>query len=62
MGSTGRPWSTSTGAIELDAEDAWAIASRAWTYRLKGDYDRALVDLDRAIELDPEYAWPSPTG
>ena len=39
------------GLIELDPEYAWAIAHRGGIYQLKGDYDRALMDLDRAVAL-----------
>jgi tetratricopeptide (TPR) repeat protein len=40
--------------IELDPNDAWAIARRAETYQALERYEDALADLDRAIELDPE--------
>ena len=30
---------------------------RGETYRLMGKYERALADFDRAIGLDPKYAW-----
>jgi tetratricopeptide (TPR) repeat protein len=32
------------------------LDSRAFAYRRKGDYDRALADLDEAIRLDPNDA------
>ena len=34
----------------------WPIASRGRTYQLMGQYDAALADFDRAIELDPDDA------
>ena len=43
-------------AIELDPEDARAIARRGLTYRAMERYDDALTDFNRAIELDPEDA------
>jgi tetratricopeptide (TPR) repeat protein len=39
-------------AIELNPENASALASRGETYRLMERYDEALADFNRAIELD----------
>ena len=33
-----------------------AYANRGWAYNDKGDYDRAIADFDRAIQLKPDYA------
>jgi tetratricopeptide (TPR) repeat protein len=32
--------------------------NRGTAYNEKGDYDRAIVDLDQSIQLDPNYANP----
>jgi len=42
-------------AIELDADQDWAIASRGETYQAIERYDEALADLNRAIELYPGH-------
>ena len=36
---------------------AAVLGRRGETYRLTGRYEEALADFDRAIELDPDYAW-----
>lgn len=33
-----------------------SLDSRGWAYRRKGDYDDAIRDYDRAIQLQPDYA------
>lgn len=33
-----------------------SLDSRGWAYRRKGDYDDAIQDYDRAIQLKPDYA------
>lgn len=43
-------------AVELDPQMAQAYNNRAYTYMVKKDYASALPDLDRAIELRPDYA------
>ena len=35
---------------------AIAYMNRGVAYHLKGDYDRAIIDFDQAISLDPKYA------
>jgi tetratricopeptide (TPR) repeat protein len=35
---------------------AVAFNNRGWTYNKKQEYDRALVDLDEAIRIDPKNA------
>jgi tetratricopeptide (TPR) repeat protein len=37
-------------------ELAWAYSNRGLAYMHKGDFDHALVDLDKAISLDPKSA------
>jgi tetratricopeptide (TPR) repeat protein len=44
-------------AIELNPEDASALACRGYTYWDMERYDEALADFNRALELDPENAW-----
>ncbi|MCI0393791.1 MAG: tetratricopeptide repeat protein, partial [Chloroflexi bacterium] len=44
-------------AIELDEQDAGALARRGETHRLMGNYEAALADLNQAIELDEKNAW-----
>jgi tetratricopeptide (TPR) repeat protein len=39
-----------------DKPKAWAHAKRGMAFMYKGDIDRALADLTRAIEIDPTYA------
>lgn len=39
----------------LGKNAAWAYHGRARAYKAKGDYDRAIVDYNEAIKLDPEY-------
>jgi ferredoxin len=41
----------------VDPQDQWAIASGGETYRLMGQFDEALADVNLAIELCPEAAW-----
>ncbi len=42
-------------AIELQADSANAWYNKACAYSLKGDKERSLYNLRKAIELDPEY-------
>ena len=44
-------------AIRLDSNDKTFYAIRGSTYRMKGDYIKALRDLNEAIKLDSNYAW-----
>src|SRR5262245_65930704 len=46
-----------TRAIELDENDAWALAQRGDTHCLMKRYEESLADFTRAIELDETYAW-----
>jgi tetratricopeptide (TPR) repeat protein len=39
-----------------DKPRAWAHAKRGMAFMYKGDLDRALADLTKAIEIDPTYA------
>ena len=49
-------------AIELNPEDASALASRGRIYWAMRRDDEALADLNRAIELDPNYRSPEGPG
>ena len=42
----------------LKDQFGYALLNRAAVYRIKGEYDRAIADCNRAIELDPGYAEP----
>jgi tetratricopeptide (TPR) repeat protein len=42
--------------LALDPKNAAAYNNRGWAYDGKGDYDRAIADLDQAIWLDPKNA------
>jgi len=44
-----------TRAIELDPKFAEAYNNRAYTYMVQHNYAAALPDLDKAIELRPDY-------
>ena len=43
-----------SGAPARSAQRAGADAARQ-SYRLKGDYDRAITDFDEAMKIDPRY-------
>ena len=45
-----------TSRIEQNSEDAFAYGQRANAYRLNGERDKAIADLDEAIRLDPNNA------
>ena len=45
-----------TRAIALGHEDARALFNCGTAQDERGDSQQALMDLDKAIELDPEYA------
>ena len=36
-----------------------AYLNRGFTYFNKGDYERAIVDLDKALEMNPDLAGAS---
>ena len=37
-------------------KDAVTLNNRGFAYQSKGDYDRAIADLNEAIRLDPKLA------
>ena len=43
-------------ALRAKPDDAIAYYNRGSTYKLKGDFDRAIADFSKAIELKPDYA------
>ncbi|MFW3460226.1 tetratricopeptide repeat protein [Streptomyces microflavus] len=43
--------------MALDPDYAWAHGSRALALEALGRLTEARADLDRALELDPEYGW-----
>jgi serine/threonine-protein kinase len=46
-----------TSALNKDATQAQVYAQRAHCYWMLNDHDAALVDLNQAIQLDPNYPW-----
>ena len=52
--TTSGRWPTSTRPSSSTRSTPGRSAQRGQTYRQKGDYERALADFDRAIELDAE--------
>ena len=48
-----------TVVLKADPSNAAALANRGETYRRKGDSERAVADLNRALDLDPNdvIAW-----
>src|SRR5450631_4313761 len=42
--------------IVANPRNASAFVSRGFTYNNKGDYDRAITDMNEAIRLDPKNA------
>jgi Flp pilus assembly protein TadD len=45
-----------TGRIKASASDATAYLCRAWAWKLKGEPDKAIADLNEAVRLKPKYA------
>lgn len=43
-------------SAELDPEFAVAFTKRAWLHVNQQDFESALADMDRAIELEPDDA------
>ena len=56
----GRDWEgvirLTTEAIELDPDKPWPYSMRGAAHNALGKYDIALKDLNRAIEISPDYA------
>lgn len=44
-----------TRAIALDSTNAVYYSNRAAAYSSKGDHDKAILDAERAIEVDPGF-------
>jgi tetratricopeptide (TPR) repeat protein len=44
-------------AIEIDGQNAVAYAHRGSAYINNQDYDRAVADLKKALQIDPDYQW-----
>ena len=42
---------------EISRQFAWVLARRARVWRARGDSRRQLSDLDRALELNPDWPW-----
>jgi tetratricopeptide (TPR) repeat protein len=55
QGSCDHAIASYTRAIELNPAFAEAYNNRAYVYMVKKDYAAALPDLDRALELRPDY-------
>jgi tetratricopeptide (TPR) repeat protein len=45
-----------TARIQTNPNDATALVFRAWAWKLQGELDRAIQDLDEAVRLSPKYA------
>jgi len=45
-----------TNAIRIDIEYAGTYNNRGVAYYMKGEYDRAIRDYNKAIESNPDYA------
>jgi Tfp pilus assembly protein PilF len=43
--------------LKLDPKHELAYGTRGAAYAGKGQHQRAIQDLNKAIELDPKYAW-----
>ena len=56
----GRHWEEvirlTTEAIELDPDKPWPYSMRGAAHNALGEYDMALKDLNRAVEISPDYA------
>jgi tetratricopeptide (TPR) repeat protein len=48
------PSATWDEAIRLNPKYPNAYSHRSFAYGKKGDYDRAMADLNKAIELNPK--------
>ena len=47
-----------SAAMKSGAGDKELFDGRGYAYMLNGDFDKALPDFARSIELDPGFAWP----
>jgi tetratricopeptide (TPR) repeat protein len=45
-----------TDVVHGDPSAAWAYQKRGIAYSRRGDYDKAIVDLAKAIEIEPGVA------
>jgi tetratricopeptide (TPR) repeat protein len=45
-----------TQILQSNPEDLYALANRGIGFRVGGDYDRAIADLDAAIRISPDIA------
>ena len=43
-------------AIEINPWYDWAYSNRGGVYIVKGQYDKAISDCNKAIEINPRYA------
>ena len=46
-----------TQAISLTPTDPGLFANRCNVYNKRGEYDLAIADCDKSIELDPKYGY-----
>jgi tetratricopeptide (TPR) repeat protein len=54
-----RSIATCSEVIRTDARAAWAYNNRGLAYFNKKDYDRAIADYNRAIEINPSKRRPT---
>ncbi|MER8067342.1 tetratricopeptide repeat protein [Streptomyces sp. NPDC094034] len=43
--------------VLAEGPDTWALALRGRSHHARRRYGHALADLDRVLEIDPDYAW-----
>jgi tetratricopeptide (TPR) repeat protein len=61
IGKLNEALTTVNKAIELSPNDANAVYNRACIYSLSGDKKKAISDLKKAIELNPELKKYAPS-
>ena len=47
-----------SAAVQSGVLDKQLLASRGYSYLLNSEFDKALADFAKAIEVDPRFPWP----